>query len=113
MTADHIIEKIREAYAKVAEWPEERMSAGAVEDLGPGFLDLLALRNLVPALLSRVEAAEAERDALRKAAEALANQAEHCVIGSSIPGMNIKTAMQYLAEASIAVRRTLAGGNHE
>ncbi|QDZ10563.1 hypothetical protein [Devosia ginsengisoli] len=47
---DHagLVERLRTAYAKVAEWPENRIKPGAVEELGPGFDDLLELRNLVP-----------------------------------------------------------------
>lgn len=113
MTAVHIIEKIREAYAKVAEWPEERMSAGAVEDLGPGFLDLLALRNLVPALLSRAEAAEAEIDALRKALERLREATpESTNSGNAHVAFGfVRTIVDTVLDDYPA--RTLAGDNHE
>jgi hypothetical protein len=43
-------DRLREMYAKAAEWPERRgdpMIVGAT-----GFMDLLALRNEVPAILS-------------------------------------------------------------
>jgi len=53
MTSDvkELVEQLRSAYEKVKLWPEKRMSANAVEALGPGFTDLLELRNLVPAAL--------------------------------------------------------------
>lgn len=66
-------ERLREAYNKVAHWPENRMRPGAVEELGLGFSDLLALRNLIPELLAylsslpQVGVSEEMEEALRLA----------------------------------------------
>ena len=66
-------ERLQAAYERVEEWPENRMPEGAVLELGQGFDDLLALRNLVPeastALASmkrEVRIAERNRDAGRQ-----------------------------------------------
>lgn len=42
-----LIERLRAAYLKVAEWPERRMPGVDITTLGEGFMDLLTLRNLV------------------------------------------------------------------
>lgn len=49
-------EALEKAYAKAAEWPEKRMSEDAVMALGEGFMDLLALRNLVPSAIAALSA---------------------------------------------------------
>lgn len=43
--------RLRKAYALVALWPENRMNEEEIENIGQGFLDLLALRNLIPEVL--------------------------------------------------------------
>lgn len=43
--------RLQVAYDKVAEWPENRMKLEAVIELGPGFTDLLELRNLIPEVI--------------------------------------------------------------
>lgn len=64
--ADGEVEALRLAYEKVALWPENRMSTDSVLELGEGFADLLALRNLIPCALARLEAAAKDRrDALK------------------------------------------------
>lgn len=47
-TVEEIAQRLLLAHQHVAMWPEKRMRPDAVLDLGPGFIDLLALRNLVP-----------------------------------------------------------------
>lgn len=61
-----VVERLRAAYDKVAEWPENRMRVGAVEELGPGFSDLLALRNLAPDAAAIIQRLTEENEALRK-----------------------------------------------
>jgi len=52
---------LQAAYNKVAEWPEKRMSKDAVIELGEGFTDLLALRNLVPGAIAAIMADREKR----------------------------------------------------
>lgn len=52
-----LIERAKEAFVKVALWPEDRMAPDAVQALGAGFTDLLMLRNIVPELIDALEAA--------------------------------------------------------
>lgn len=76
--ADDLIERLREAYGKVAAWPENRMKPDAVEDLGEGFTDLLKLRNLAPeaadALAAKDKALEELRAELERVKKALCEQ---------------------------------------
>lgn len=51
-----VIDRAQAVYDRVKLWPEHRMRPGAVTELGPGFNDLLLLRNLVPDLLSLARA---------------------------------------------------------
>lgn len=60
MSIDKLIEELRAAYAKVAAWPESRMTPDAVEHLGEGFIDLLKLRNLAPETISVLASTQAE-----------------------------------------------------
>ena len=63
-----LVERLTAAYEKVAVYPEYRMRSGAVEELGEGFMDLLALRNLAPKAASALTLLSEEREELRKAA---------------------------------------------
>lgn len=108
---DGLAERLRAAYAKVAEWPEYRMAPDAVAELGSGFTDLLEVRNLVPeaatALQSQAEQIERltrERD---EADNALVDKYRDPQTGTfSFPG-DVASIVRRLdtAEASLAAAR--------
>jgi len=54
-------QELKAAYDKVKEWPENRMNKDAVMDLGEGFTDLLALRNMLPRAIAAIMADRAQR----------------------------------------------------
>lgn len=60
-----IVEQARNAYNLVKEWPERR--GDPMEVGGAGFMDLLALRNLVPALLAEITSLRERVGELEKA----------------------------------------------
>lgn len=62
-----LVERLTAAYEKVAVYPEHRMRSGAVQELGEGFMDLLALRNLAPKAASALTLLAQEREELREA----------------------------------------------
>lgn len=59
--------RLREAYEKVKLWPEKRMPGVDVTELGEGFMDLLALRNAVPAVLTALDQKDARIETLEGA----------------------------------------------
>jgi len=63
-----LVERLTAAYEKVAVYPEHRMRSGAVQELGEGFMDLLALCNLAPKAASALTLLSEEREELQKAA---------------------------------------------
>lgn len=71
-----------QAYDRVKEWPEARMRAGAVEELGPGFTDLLLLRNLVPDLLAVIRSELITLRTERDEARELVTEANNSLYGS-------------------------------
>jgi hypothetical protein len=68
---------LHKAYGKVALYPETRMRQGAVEELGEGFMDLLALRNEVPAAASALTSLSLR---VKELEEALSTQAAQDVL---------------------------------
>lgn len=67
-----LVERLTAAYEKVAVYPEHRMRSGAVQELGEGFMDLLALRNLAPKAASALTLLAQEREELRGALKTIA-----------------------------------------
>lgn len=68
-----VLDRAQAIYERVKLWPENRMRPGAVTELGPGFNDLLLLRNLVPELITAaragLEAGKAGEDMRERAAQ--------------------------------------------
>jgi hypothetical protein len=74
-----LVERLGAAYEKVAVYPEYRMRPGAVQELGEGFMDLLALRNLAPKAASALSLLAQEREELRGALRAINELPAECV----------------------------------
>ena len=60
----NILERLKAAYDKVREWPENRMREDAVLELGEGFTDLLSLRNLIPETIAALTAPDRSAEGL-------------------------------------------------
>lgn len=113
MTPDHIIEKIREENAALRRIVHECANAlpnGAYcsPECSLEFMSEVPREiGLVTAeLKARAEAAEAEREALRKALAPFANASRIELVG--IDGRRV-----YCTKAELYTARTLAGDNHE
>jgi hypothetical protein len=52
------LKALQDAYEKVKLWPEQRMPGVDISTLGEGFMDLLQLRNAVPAVITALSSQE-------------------------------------------------------
>lgn len=122
MTADHIIEKIREAMYGSMDKPLNSADRLRVVAEDPElFTDYIsedaewAIESL-EALLSALKAAEAERDALRKALEDMRPHIEklsRCVRINDEMGRVVTGQTEAITALAEIHARTLAGDNHE